>query len=230
MKNKMTPKTALFITYFLICASPTFANIKDYSQIISSEDYTCTPPIRAYVNDVVLLGGNSTFEEFIDVFPSNYEHYVRMFHTAELDRADNISQWCAGRYLIDHNEMKKVMSHWESLFTKENAVQWYQITLSNLAGPYQIDNYPLLAQTMWNTLDKENLLLQLEALKSLPRSTQKILVNAYDFNPGDVTGESNERFLFTIKGIDTQEQCDDEYCAYLTTLIDERFKTMGDFE
>ncbi|MUK94794.1 hypothetical protein GNP80_20520 [Aliivibrio fischeri] len=199
----------------------------DYSTIINSSKKTCLPPLESYVNDDVILGGNATFEEFIAVFPSNHEHYLKMFHSSSLQRINGDYLYCSGRYSVSRNEMEKIMNHWTSLFTQKNAIQWYQITLSNLAGPFQIDNYPLLAQAMWNTLDKENLMLQLTALKTLPLSTQKILVNAYKLSPTDALGSHGDRFLFTIKGIDTEEECKDEYCSYLQTLVDDKFKTIG---
>ncbi|MUK94671.1 hypothetical protein GNP80_19850, partial [Aliivibrio fischeri] len=184
MINKFKQQLATIIVSSFLLVPSTFANSpKDYSNIINTEKYTCIPPINAYVNDEVILGGKATFKEFIEVFPSNYADYVKMFHIAEVNRQDKQSQWCEGRYAISSDKMEDVMNHWTSLFTKKNAIQWYQITLSNLAGPFQIDNYPLLAQAMWNTLDKENLMLQLTALKTLPLSTQKILVNAYKLSP-----------------------------------------------
>ncbi|MCG7497343.1 hypothetical protein MHO82_10750 [Vibrio sp. Of7-15] len=228
MIKKIKQKLKVTIISSLFFTPLTFANTQiNYSTIINSGDSTCPPPLEAYVNDEVILGGNATFEEFIAVFPSNHEHYNRMFHSSYLKRENGDSLYCTGRYSVSRNEMEKIMNHWESLFSKENAIQWYQITLSNLAGLFDIDNYPLLAQAMWNTLDKDNLMLQLKALKTLPLSTQKILVNAYELSYSDIEGAHGPRAIFIIKGIDTDEQCNDEYCSYLQTLVDDRFKTIG---
>lgn len=228
MIKKIKQKITITIISSLLFTPLAFSNTKiDYSKIINVNESTCPPPLKAYVNDDVILGGKATFEEFIEAFPSNHEHYNRMFHSSYLKRDNGDSLYCTGRYSVSRHEMEKIMDHWVSLFSKENAIQWYQITLSNLAGLFDIDNYPLLAQAMWRTLDENNLKLQLIALKNLPLSTQKILVNAYELSPLDQEGAHGPRAIFIIKGIDTEEECNDEYCLYLQNLIDDKFKTIG---
>ncbi len=192
-----------------------------YKRQIRQFDDICQAPVSAYVNDEVILGDKATFEEYRHAFPSNYNHFLTMFAFVGEGESE-----CAGRYRGAHSIG---FNYWFELFSKKNAFEWYQITLSNLAGRVYMSRTESLFYWLEAAREKESTQF-LPALKSLPLGTQKLIVNAFAPTDEDLDGMNFEkpyRRYFQINGIDNDQVCKHEFCQYLTTLVDEDYRTMG---
>ena len=82
----------------------------------------------------------------------------------------------------------------------------------------EVDGYGTLLNAMKRVATQNEIVA---ALKTLPLSTQKILVNVYHHYTSQPP--NLQRALFEIDSVDNKKACGDDDCKYLKGLVDDGF-------